>query len=101
MSKKVLILKFNKTVRAEVLQKLKDETLNTIQQCGILILNNSMDYEFGEIDGVVWDSEKTEEKEASSKWGVGYDQSADYVINYLKSTAEKEELNENLRDSEN
>ena len=76
MSKKVLIIRPTIRRKDSPLNKDAEAICNSIVSSGIVLLPDYYTYEFGEIDGVVWD--KQEEKKTGVDWN--------YLIDYLEDS---------------
>ena len=62
MSKKVLIIKCMKDVNQKELNATCENIAKNIMDYGVCLLPEYYSYEFGEIDGVVWEKQETEKK---------------------------------------
>lgn len=65
MSKKVLIIKPATYIDWKDEKKFTEALSESITESGIICLPYCIDYEFGEIDGVIWEGEKKDKKEST------------------------------------
>lgn len=78
MSKKILIIKPRVMISDKEWSKVRKDISESLYDWGILLLANpALDYEFGEIDGVKWEKEESQDK----KPGVDYD----YIIKMINN----------------
>ena len=69
MSKKVLIIRPKVMLDRKIMEQISKDLTGSLKNFGAILLNPCLDYEFGEIDGVIWDgSEKKEEKKSEVDW---------------------------------
>lgn len=77
MSKKILIIKPRVMISDKEWSRVSKDISESLYDWGILLTNPALDYEFGEIDGVKWEKEKSQDK----KPGVDYD----YIIKMINN----------------
>ena len=62
MSKKVLIIKPKVMLDRKIMEQISKDLPESLVNFGLIVLDPCLDYEFGEIDGVIWDKQETEKK---------------------------------------
>lgn len=68
MSKKVLIIRPKVMLDRKIMEQISKDLPESLKNFGVILLDPCLDYEFGEINGVIWEGEEKEEKTPSVDW---------------------------------